>query len=162
MDWLQLQDNVWTKWLGRVVATIALYVGYQVLFSSSGAPKLQHTPGVTLQKDWKSKRIEALEQRLAELEVNKEADDDMYEEDDVEIESEEEEGFVEVDPKEAKDMLNNYKQQVMEANAEKEAERKKAEEALAELEEEEAPEEEEEEEEPVEEEPRGGGAQSRE
>lgn len=155
MDWLQLQNNVWTKWLGRVVATILLWVGYQVLFSSGGTAKLQHTPGVTLQKDWKSKRIEALERRLAELEVNKEADDAMYEEDDIEIESEEE-GFVEVDPKEATDMLNDYKKQVMEANAEKEAARKKAEEeALVKLKEKEGEEvpEEKEEEEPVEEEP---------
>jgi len=131
MDWLNmLKDAVSNnKWLGRVLVAIVLCVGYH--FFSGGWEEQKHkVPGVTLQRDWKSKRIEALEQRLAELEEENEEDDkDMYEED-VDIESEDDDnGYVEVDPKEAMEMLNDYKEQVKEVNAEKESGKKEAEEA---------------------------------
>jgi len=149
MDWLTFNDSVWSKWLGRVVVTIVLCVAYH--WFSGGFSQPKSAPGVTLQRDWKTKRIEDLEKRLASLEQEKQdasEDKAMYEEEIV-IESEEED-YVEVDPKEAADMLNQYKEQVKEANAGKEDE-KEAEEPSPELKEDEVKAEEQVEEPPKEE-----------
>lgn len=125
MNWLMgLQgDSVWNKWLIRVVVSFALVIGYH--YFSGGFEHSQNSiaAGVTLEeKDWKSKRIQALEERLAALENEKENEQEdkaMYEQ-----EEEEEDDYVEVDSKEAMEMLNQYKEQVKEANAEKESEEK--------------------------------------
>lgn len=128
MDWFEFDpESVWGKWLVRIVVTICLVVGYQVFFAAPKSDSLSRIPGVTLERDWKSKRIQALEQRLEALEQNEEKDKEMYEEEDIEIESEEED-YVAVDSTEAMDMLNEYKDKVKKENAEKELEKKSEEE----------------------------------
>ena len=121
MNWFSFEDDVWNKWLGRVVVTLILCVGYH--WYSGGFQQQKHV-GVTLQEDWKTKRLEVLEKRLAALEQEKQ-DKAMYDED-IEIVESEEEDYVDVDPREAREMLSSAIEELSKENAQKKKEQEKA------------------------------------